>query len=52
MRDVMQFAAPLGVLGLIAERMVLRAYMLGFLRQRNAVIKRVAESDKWVQFLE
>lgn len=52
MRDVMQFAAPFGVIGLVAEFAVLRAHMLRLLRRRNAVIKRVAESDEWARFLE
>jgi ligand-binding SRPBCC domain-containing protein len=51
MRDVMQFAAPFGPIGLIAEYAVLRAYMRHFLRQRNAMIKRIAESKDWQQYL-
>jgi ligand-binding SRPBCC domain-containing protein len=52
MRDELRFAAPLGVLGLIAERMVLRQYLRGFLEERNAVIQRVAESaDGWVRYI-
>jgi ligand-binding SRPBCC domain-containing protein len=51
MRDVLEFSAPLGVLGLIAERLVLRSYMTGFLAERNTVIKRVAESEEWKGYL-
>jgi hypothetical protein len=51
MRDVFSIAAPLGVLGLWAEALFLRRYMLGLLRERNAVIKRVAESAEWEQYL-
>ncbi|WP_420127518.1 SRPBCC family protein [Longimicrobium sp.] len=51
LRDEFRFAAPLGVLGRIAETVVLRRYMTRFLERRNAVIKSVAESDEWTQFL-
>ncbi|HEY0021878.1 MAG TPA: SRPBCC family protein [Longimicrobium sp.] len=52
LRDELRFAAPLGILGRIAERVVLRRYMTRFLEGRNAVLKRVAESNEWRQFLE
>jgi ligand-binding SRPBCC domain-containing protein len=51
LRDRFRFAAPLGVLGRIAETLVLRRYMTRFLERRNAVIKRVAESEEWREFL-
>ena len=51
MRDVFRFAAPLGVLGLIAERLVLRRYMRGLLRERNDLIRRFAESSAWRDYL-
>jgi ligand-binding SRPBCC domain-containing protein len=51
LRDVFRLAAPLGPLGWIAERVVLRRYMTRFLEDRNAVIKRVAESEEWCEFL-
>ncbi|HEU0054587.1 MAG TPA: SRPBCC family protein [Longimicrobium sp.] len=51
LRDSMRFAAPLGVLGRIAEAVLLRRYMTAFLRERNAVLKRVAESDEWRRYL-
>jgi len=46
MRDELRFAAPLGVLGLVAEKVVLRRYLRGFLVERNAMIRWVAESDE------
>jgi ligand-binding SRPBCC domain-containing protein len=52
LRDEFRFAAPLGVLGRIAEAVVLRRYMTRFLERRNAVIKSVAESREWTQFLQ
>ncbi len=43
MTDTLTFEAPLGPLGWIAERLVLRRYMLKFLVDRNAEVKRIAE---------
>jgi ligand-binding SRPBCC domain-containing protein len=51
LRDAFRFAAPLGVLGRMADALVLRRYMTRFLQRRNAVIKRVAESREWREFL-
>lgn len=44
MRDTLIFEAPLGVLGWIAERIVLKEYMRRFLESRNRELKRIAES--------
>ncbi|HEX2833989.1 MAG TPA: SRPBCC family protein [Thermoanaerobaculia bacterium] len=44
MTDVAVFAAPLGVLGWIAERLVLRAYMTRFLTRRAQVLKEIVEA--------
>ena len=44
MDDVLEFAAPWGVLGLVAERLLLARYLRAFLTARNVVIKTVAES--------
>jgi ligand-binding SRPBCC domain-containing protein len=51
MRDELRFAAPLGVLGAAAEAMVLKKHLAGFLIERNALIKRVAESQAWRRFI-
>lgn len=51
MRDEFRFTAPLGPLGWLAERLLLRRYMLALLDERNAVIKQVAESNEWRKFL-
>jgi ligand-binding SRPBCC domain-containing protein len=51
MRDTFTFAAPLSVLGNIAEQLFLKAYMHRFLRHRNEIVKQVAESDRWQDFL-
>ncbi|MEV4311114.1 SRPBCC family protein [Actinocrispum sp. NPDC049592] len=44
MRDVIDFAAPLGPLGTIAERLVLNRYMPRLIGIRNAEIKSTAEA--------
>jgi hypothetical protein len=51
MEDVFRFAAPLLVLGRLAEILVLRRYMQGLLRERNAVLKEIAESKEWQRLL-
>ena len=51
MRDVFCFAAPLPVLGRVAEIVVLRRYMQDLLRERNAVIRDVAEGGKCERYL-
>jgi ligand-binding SRPBCC domain-containing protein len=45
MTDVLLFSAPLGVLGLIAERLVLRRYMERLLRNRADVIAEAVEKS-------
>jgi ligand-binding SRPBCC domain-containing protein len=45
MEDVFRFSAPLPVLGRVVEILVLRRYMERLLRERNAVLKDVAESE-------
>jgi ligand-binding SRPBCC domain-containing protein len=51
MRDHVDFAAPLGLLGRIGERLVLTNYLHRFLTARNGELKGVAESDAWKQFV-
>lgn len=51
MRDVFCFAAPLPVLGRLAEVTFLRRYMRALLRERNAVLKEIAESSTWERYL-
>jgi ligand-binding SRPBCC domain-containing protein len=53
MRDIFRFAAPIPLLGRIAEFLVLRRYMRSLLRERNVIIKQIAESptQAWRQYL-
>jgi ligand-binding SRPBCC domain-containing protein len=51
MRDIFEYAAPVGLLGRIAERLFLTAYMRRFLEVRNRELKAVAESAEWSKFV-
>jgi ligand-binding SRPBCC domain-containing protein len=44
MVDIFDYTSPLGPLGRLADRLFLRRYMTTLLRQRNAYLKRQAES--------
>lgn len=44
MVDTLTFEAPLGVLGWMAERIVLKRYMTAFLKSRNQKLKTIVES--------
>ena len=52
MVDDLRFSAPLGVLGLVAERLILKRYFRIFLETRNRVIKGTAEAsdNRWLQY--
>lgn len=50
MKDVFRFAAPVPLLGRVAE-LFLRPYMSKFLRERNEVLKKVAEGEDFLRFL-
>lgn len=51
LRDVYIIAAPLPILGPLAEKLFLREYMGKLNRERNAVIKHLAESSEWKHYL-
>ena len=51
MRDVFCFAAPVPLLGRLVEIAVLRGYMQRLLRERNAVLKQIAESAGWRRYV-
>jgi ligand-binding SRPBCC domain-containing protein len=50
MRDEVRFSAP-GMLSTIKEKIV-RRHLITFLKQRNALIKRAAETEEWRRYLE
>jgi ligand-binding SRPBCC domain-containing protein len=45
MRDEMRFRMPLWLMGLVSERMVMRARLTTLLKQRNQLIKEAAEGS-------
>jgi ligand-binding SRPBCC domain-containing protein len=49
MVDAFDFAAPLGLTGVLAERLLLTGYLTRFLQRRAAVLKRLDESDGTTQ---
>jgi hypothetical protein len=51
LKNIFAIAAPLPILGPIAEVLFLRRYMMALNRERNAVIKQLAESDDWRRYL-
>jgi ligand-binding SRPBCC domain-containing protein len=51
MMDVMEFEAPLGPLGSLVERVILKPHMRALLQRRNECIRQVAESEDWRKFL-
>jgi len=52
MKDIMQFEAPFGVVGSLAEKWVLKKHMVSLLLRRNKCIHRVAESEEWQRHLK
>jgi ligand-binding SRPBCC domain-containing protein len=46
MVDVVVFSAPLGILGRVAERLILRDYLRGFIERRAMVIKESVEGKE------
>jgi ligand-binding SRPBCC domain-containing protein len=51
MKDIFIFESPLGILGTIANHLLLTKYMIYFLNERNMVIKEFAESEKGKKLL-
>jgi len=45
MIDVFDFTAPMGPLGVVAERLFLTSYLRRFLEHRAQALKQLAESD-------
>jgi ligand-binding SRPBCC domain-containing protein len=51
MIDIFEFESPLGFLGRLVNRLFLRKYLEAFIIQRNELIKVMAESDGWQEFV-
>ncbi|MBN8649977.1 MAG: hypothetical protein J0L67_01015 [Cytophagales bacterium] len=45
------FQSPLGLLGEVADSLVLKNYLTRLLTQRNSIIKHYAEGDGWQHVL-
>jgi hypothetical protein len=50
MKDKLRFAAPPPLLGRVIEPL-LGSYLRKFLRERNRILKEVAESEEWRKYL-
>jgi ligand-binding SRPBCC domain-containing protein len=51
MKDHFQFESPYGLLGSLVNLLVLKSYLRSLLVKRNSVIKQIAESGNWKEFL-
>jgi ligand-binding SRPBCC domain-containing protein len=51
MVDVLRFAAPFGLVGWLTERVLLGRYLRAFLRARCLVLKSLAETEGWRDYL-
>lgn len=51
MKDIFDYDSPLWILGKIADALVLESYMKNLLTERNLLIKKIAESEDWRNFL-
>ena len=51
MIDVLRFAAPFGPIGWLAERLLLGRHLRELLRTRGLVLKSLAETDRWREYL-
>jgi len=51
MRDEFDYDAPLWILGNLADFLFLERYMTDFLIERNRLIKEIAESEKWREYI-
>ncbi|WPR77735.1 SRPBCC family protein [Algoriphagus sp. NG3] len=51
MTDVFNYRAPLGVLGVLADRLFLKKYMTELLEERNRIVKVFAESGRGKELL-
>mgnify|MGYP000653038516 CR=1 FL=1 len=51
MTDIFEYQSPFGFLGRLADVLFLKKYMTQLLTDRNRVVKKFAESDKWEELL-
>ncbi len=51
MRDIFDFNSPFGILGKLVDALILKRRLECLLRERNEILKRVAETDEWKRYL-
>lgn len=51
MKDTFEYQAPLGLIGAAVEKFVLNSYMKRFLVHRNTILKQLAETEAWREFI-
>jgi ligand-binding SRPBCC domain-containing protein len=51
MKDIFVFESPMGFLGKLFNFLILENYMKAFLTERNQILKQIAESEEWKQFV-
>ena len=51
MKDVFIFECPFGIYGKLFNFLVLTNYMKRFLKERNQMIKQIAETEEWKKYL-
>ena len=51
MIDQVTYDLPFGVIGKLADKIYFEKYLKSLLAERNAVIKQIAESNQWKQYL-
>lgn len=51
MTDSFEFESPYGIFGKLFNKLILTGYLKKFLLERNKVIKKFAESEKWKELL-
>ena len=52
MIDELNYEAPLGFLGKLADVIFLKKYMTNLILKRNEFIKEIAESEKWKVYIK
>jgi ligand-binding SRPBCC domain-containing protein len=51
LKDTIRFAMPLGIAGRMVGKHVMVPHIRGLLRRRFALLKRIAESEEWREYL-
>ena len=51
MIDIFDYESPFGILGKLADKLLVKQYMSKLLKERNQIIKEYAESNQWKKIL-